>query len=131
MKKIQFPDDFLKRCYTQDGCIIFTGSPSQEYGRYRGQQAHRYAYQLHHGPIPDGSVIHHTCFCKRCVNPDHLRSVSQRENVRQNMRSGRMAHINKITPSQAIEINRSRATNRELADRYGVSVTTIRRIRQL
>ena len=128
---LKFPKDFLVRCYTQDRCIIMTGTPSSEYGRYRGQQAHRYAYELHKGAIPPGHVVHHTCFCKRCVNPDHLEAISQRDNVKENHKQGRMAHINKLTPQQVISINKSKRPNRELADRYGVSVTTIRRIRQM
>lgn len=128
---LKFPRDFLVRCYTQDRCIIMTGTPSSEYGRYKGQQAHRYAYELHKGAIPEGHVIHHTCFCKRCVNPDHLEAISQRDNVKENLKQGRMAHINKLTPQQVISINKSKRPNRELSERYGVSITTIRRIRQM
>lgn len=128
---LRFPRDFLVRCYTQDRCIIITGTPSSEYGRYKGQQAHRYAYELHKGAIPEGHVIHHTCFCKRCVNPDHLEAISQRDNVKENLKQGRMAHINKLTPQQVISINKSKRPNRELSERYGVSITTIRRIRQM
>lgn len=130
-KKLQFDQDFLRRCYTQDGCIIFTGTPSAEYGRYRGEQAHRYSYRIHHGAIPEGSVIHHTCFCKRCVNPAHLEAITQQQNVAENMRSGRMSHINKLTPSQVISISRSEQSNQELARKYAVSVNTIRRIRSM
>lgn len=128
---LKFPKDFLVRCYTQDRCIIMTGTPSSEYGRYRGQQAHRYAYELHKGAIPQGHVVHHTCFCKRCVNPAHLEAISQKDNVKENLKQGRMAHINKLTPQQVISINKSKRPNRELSERYGVSITTIRRIRQM
>jgi hypothetical protein len=130
-KKLQFDQDFLRRCYTQDGCIIFTGTPSAEYGRYRGEQAHRYSYRIHHGAIPENHVIHHTCFCKRCVNPAHLEAITQQENVEENLRSGRMAHVNKLTPSQVIDIVRSEQSNGELARKYAVSVNTIRRIRSM
>ncbi len=128
---LKFPKDFLVRCYTQDRCIIMTGTPSSEYGRYRGQQAHRYAYELHRGPIPEGYVVHHTCFCKRCVNPDHLEAISQRDNVRENLRQGRMAHLNKLTPAQVIDICRDQKPLGILAEKYAVSVTTINRIKRL
>lgn len=129
--KLRFSKDFLTRCYTQDRCIIFTGTPSSEYGRYQGQQAHRYAYELHKGPIAPDHVIHHTCFCKRCVNPDHLESVTQRANVRENLRQGRLAHLNKLTPRQVIDIVRSQNPTGILAEKYAVSTTTIRRIKRL
>ena len=129
--KLRFPKDFLIRCYTQDQCIIFTGTPSSEYGRYQGQQAHRYSYQLHKGKIAPDHVIHHTCFCKRCVNPDHLESVTQQANVRENLRQGRMSHVNKLTPAQVIEICRDQKPVGILAEKYAVSVTTIKRIKRL
>jgi hypothetical protein len=42
---------------------------------------HRVAYELAYGRIPDGMVIDHLCRVRRCVNPDHLEPVAQRENT--------------------------------------------------
>ena len=33
---------------------------------------HKNVYVLYKGPIPEGEEIHHTCFNKACLNPDHL-----------------------------------------------------------
>ena len=131
MKKFQFPERFLRSCYTQAECVIYTGTPSAQYGRYCGEQAHRYSYRIHHGTIPEGAVIHHRCFNKRCVNPNHLQAVTQQENIRENVRSGRLAHFNKLTPRQVIDIVRSDSSEAELAEKYSVSRTTIRRIQRL
>ena len=38
-------------------------------------------YELMVGPIPDGLVIDHVCNNRGCVRPDHLRPVTQRENI--------------------------------------------------
>ena len=46
------------------------------------QYAHRVAYELLVGPIPDGLEIDHLCFVRHCVNPDHLEPVTHAENVR-------------------------------------------------
>lgn len=44
------------------------------------KRVHRYAYELLVGPIPRGMHIDHTCFNRLCVNPDHLRAVTQKQN---------------------------------------------------
>lgn len=72
---------------TDGGCWEWrgrTGSPSG-YGYfsvdYKEVRAHRYAYQLLVGPIPDGLTIDHLCRNPSCVNPDHLEPVTMRENT--------------------------------------------------
>ncbi|MBM4716161.1 HNH endonuclease [Rhodococcus hoagii] len=67
-------------CWEWQGEILSNG-----YGRIcvrqRRELAHRWSYEHHVGPIPDGLVIDHECNNPRCVNPDHLRPMTQQENV--------------------------------------------------
>ena len=44
--------------------------------------AHRFAFELANGPIPEGLQIDHLCRNRRCVNPSHMELVSLAENVR-------------------------------------------------
>jgi hypothetical protein len=44
-------------------------------------QAHRFVYQQLVGPIPAGMQLDHLCRVRTCVNPDHLRIVTPRQNV--------------------------------------------------
>lgn len=57
------------------------------YGRYTVRRplmvlAHRYAYTLLIGSIPDELELDHLCLNKGCVNPSHLEPVTHQENMR-------------------------------------------------
>jgi|SRR5579863_5247114 len=43
--------------------------------------AHRFAYELFNGPIPEGMQVDHLCRVRHCVNPAHLEAVSKKENI--------------------------------------------------
>lgn len=76
------------------GCWLWTaGKVPDGYGAFqlygRSQRAHRVAYELLIGPIPDGMVLDHFLMntdpasCSRaCVNPSHLEPVTSAENTR-------------------------------------------------
>ncbi len=57
----------------------------QGYGRMQINRktvlAHRLAYMLSVGSIPDGNVIDHLCKNKQCVNPKHLEAVTPKTNT--------------------------------------------------
>jgi HNH endonuclease len=52
--------------------------------------AHRFAYVLAKGEIPRSLVIDHLCLNKKCVRPDHLEAITQKENTRRHYM--RMTH---------------------------------------
>lgn len=73
---------FWAKVKKQEGCWEWCGSRNQQgYGNFRAQKAHRVAYELLVGPIPQGMILDHLCRNHGCVNPMHLEPVSNRENV--------------------------------------------------
>lgn len=89
----------------------------------RGVKAHRVAYELANGPIPEGMVIRHTCGNPSCVNAEHLRVGTPAENARDMVEAGNQGN-QKLTPDDAAEIRRLFAaggiSRQEIAWRYGV-----------
>src|SRR3974390_3113329 len=69
-------------------CWLFQGAKSVGgYGRIQLTcsrtlaLAHRVAYELFVGPIPDGLEIDHLCRNPACVNPTHLEPVTEKVNA--------------------------------------------------
>lgn len=78
---------FLAKTNKTDGCWLWIGATgSNGYGQMqfgpRKQQAHRIAYQLYIGPIPDTLTLDHICRRRNCVNPWHVRPMTMIENSR-------------------------------------------------
>jgi hypothetical protein len=73
----------------ESGCWVWMLSLNKfGYGQFvlrlpkrRPYPTHRISYVIHNGPIEPGLVIDHKCRVRACVNPDHLRMVTQDENM--------------------------------------------------
>ena len=67
------------------------GITTNGYSRIRTEQgliqAHRWAWEIVNGKIADGLVIDHICRNKKCVAVDHLRLVTQQENIMAGLRN--------------------------------------------
>jgi hypothetical protein len=77
---------FWDKVLLGNGCWEWTGAHLKDgYSRFkvdgRTVLAHRCAYELAVGPIPDGLTLDHLCRNRGCVNPAHLEPVTQRENT--------------------------------------------------
>ena len=91
-------DRFLAKVDIQpNGCWLWTGHVNcWGYGIFsiksKPIKAHRFIYELYHGPIPPSLTVDHRCRNRACVNPSHLRLATNR----QNCRSGDTGKHNKI-----------------------------------
>lgn len=98
--------------------------------------AHRFAWEITHGPIPDGIDVLHECDVRNCVNPAHLWLGTNDENMADMVAKGRAARGNK-NPRAALDEAKVRAiraaraagvTAGELALLYGVHKNHIQRV---
>lgn len=69
-------------CWLWNGHLTAGGYGVFSNGQPGGCMAHRYAYELMIGPIPDGLHIDHLCRTRACVNPLHHEPVTPSENSR-------------------------------------------------
>ena len=76
---------FWAKVHKTNYCWNWTAATKASgYGEYKinGNTArvHRIAYEFEVGPIPPGIEIDHRCHNRLCVNPDHLRAATSRQN---------------------------------------------------
>lgn len=89
----------------------------------------------------------HRCHTRRCINPNHLTSGTQSENIKHSIRDARMPQcssatvcgedhpVSRLTKADVLEIKTAQREYRygqdsELSRRYGVTPKVIRDIRK-
>ena len=140
------PYEKVMRSVFWDGdCLIFNRSLSHGYGHttyYKVRhKASRVMMEHHHGPIPDGMYVLHSCDRRACVNIDHLRLGTHQENMDDRRkrggwradpqldpgraRSGGPLSHPKLTVEQVLAIRSDTRTQRVIAAEYGMSQSGI------
>lgn len=102
----------------------------------RNMPAHRWAWQERTGSeIPSGYAIHHACFRKRCINPDHLECITRQENSAIGQGDGKVVDRDwarlkrmaaaatdlsaRLTPEELAQLNRIEQKLAEADERMG------------
>jgi len=105
-------------------CWLWTGSlDTWQYGQVRiaGRNVlvHRFSYELHVGPIPEGYTIDHRASCpKHCVNPAHLRLATMKQ---QNENRG--AQANSKSGVRGVHYRKDRDRWAAQVQHHGKSIT--------
>lgn len=121
----------------ESGCHEWTNVLNRGgYGKFHfeGKQepAHRVAYILFKGEIPQGRWVLHKCDNRKCVNPEHLFLGDCKDNIEDMDKKGRRGTKSKLTYAQVEEINQlldARFSQQYVAEMFGVDQTTISKIR--
>jgi hypothetical protein len=135
----RFNGKFIRNELT--GCWEWTDSLCRRgYGEFylngKKEAAHRVSWIFNNGPIPDGKCVLHSCDNPCCVRPSHLFIGSQRDNIRDMVKKGRLKTPNfkgelhggaKLTELQVREILASHwlYTRKDLAKIFGVTQENI------
>ncbi len=90
-----FSDRFMDKILKTEACWFWKGKKGESgygivyVGNGKSRMAHRVAWELFVGPIPDGLNVLHKCDTPECVNPDCLFTGTQSDNMRDMAKKGR------------------------------------------
>lgn len=117
---------------------VKNGSRGYGYSKFDGKMelAHRFSFKAFKGPIPEGTLICHHCDVTDCVNPDHVFSGTEKDNMQDKVLKGRANmkagdNRSSMTVEKVIELRGLRqegATFRALGERYGITDVSARHI---
>ncbi len=114
------------------GCWLYLGYLDKYgYGNAGGKFVHRLSYQHHKQTILNPSqLLLHSCDQPSCINPEHLRIGTHKDNAEDRIKRGRhKLHILGKSPEYVSIIRSSTKTNRVLSIELSLHKSIVSRIR--
>lgn len=128
--RVPVADRFWTKTRAEGGCLVWTGATSNRYGRVgvnrRSVPAHRVAWALTRGPVPEGLHVLHRCDNPPCVRPDHLFLGTPTDNMRDAARKGRLL-TGDLNPSRRLRERVARGEGHTAAKLTEADVVAMRR----
>jgi transposase-like protein len=90
---------------------------------------HRFIYEQCFGEIPKGLIIRHTCDNPLCINPEHLKTGTRKENTNDMIERNRAAFrtLNDEEKEMLVKmIQEGISTQKEIAEIFNVNISTVR-----
>jgi hypothetical protein len=131
---------FYRQVRKTDGCWLWMGGRDKDgYGIFRGEvggvmfsRSHRFSYAMATGDLLVGRQALHSCDNPSCVNPDHLSSGTNMDNMLDKAQKGR-AHVPfgekawtaVLTEVQARAIRKDARPYAQIAAEFNVTIQTI------
>lgn len=147
---------YVAKCKAYEGCWEWQGYVKPDgYGqtgvRIQGTRlAHKVAWIVTNGLVPDGMFVCHKCDNPRCCNPNHLFLGTPKDNSQDMTKKGRAASgvrngmsthkearhwgtkngSAKLTQSAAMQVFIAEGTQRDIAARFGICQNQVSRIKR-
>lgn len=134
---------FAEKHSKSSGCWNWIAAKNGDgYGKFwlngKNVHAHRVAFELQNGEIPEGMHVLHRCDNPACVNPEHLFTGTHKENMLDMVKKGRRHKLSnfgiengmsKLTDTQVDAIKSDSRRVGKIALDFGISHQHVSKIK--
>lgn len=142
MRRTTAQEQFNQKTHRDENdCLLWTGARyNGRYGRIwfggKDQLAHRVAYEMAYGPIPEGMLVCHTCDVETCVEPSHLFLGTPQDNMTDKVKKKRhrspkgVDHgMSRLNETDVLSIFHDSRPQQVIADSYHINRSLVSMIK--